>query len=212
MSRFPNLPPRMRHLPLDHRGFPVPWFVAWIDGAPDFRVIAEGKIRAAVRHGHCWLCGEKVGAFKTFVIGPMCAVNRVSAEPPSHLECAVFAAEACPFLTRPKMRRNEKDMPAESKAPAGEMIARNPGVALLWTTKRFQIVNDGRGGVLFDVGEPHQVRWYAEGRQATRKEVLASIESGLPLLTAAAKRDGLMAMAELGRRMIGIEPLLPVAA
>jgi hypothetical protein len=32
-----ELPLRMRGLPLDERGYPVPWFVAWIDGKPEFR-------------------------------------------------------------------------------------------------------------------------------------------------------------------------------
>jgi hypothetical protein len=35
---------------------------------------------------------------------------------------------------------------------------------------------------LFRIGEPTSVAWYAEGRPATRKEVLVSIDSGLPLL------------------------------
>jgi len=31
-------------LPIDpDRGYPVPWFVAWVNGKPDFRVIGVGK-------------------------------------------------------------------------------------------------------------------------------------------------------------------------
>src|SRR5262245_17927108 len=103
------LPARMARLPISPAGYPVPWFVATIKGEPDFRVIGPDKIARAVRADLCWLCGQTLGRFKAFVGGPMCAVNRTSAEPPSHRECAEYAVRACPFLTRPRMRRNEKD-------------------------------------------------------------------------------------------------------
>jgi len=35
---------RMRRLPVSPRGFPVPWFVAWLGGVPDFRCIGLGKL------------------------------------------------------------------------------------------------------------------------------------------------------------------------
>jgi hypothetical protein len=142
----------------------VPWFVAWIDGVPDFRVIAPGKIAEAHNHRKCWICGEKVGKYLASVIGPMCAINRVASEPPSHRECAEFAAKACPFLTRPKMRRNERDLPQERCDPAGQHIPRNPGVALIWITKSYRPFHAGNG-VLFEVGEPMETLWFAEGRE-----------------------------------------------
>lgn len=207
--RFPNAPERIRDLPLDARGYPVPWFVAWIDGRPDFRVIREGGIAQAHNKSLCWICGERRGRFGAFVIGPMCAVNRVSAEPPSHLSCATFAAEACPFLAQPKMKRNERDLPAEHEAPAGEMIRRNPGVALVWVSRGYKPFRDGRGGWLFDVGEPSETFWFAHGRPATRAEVMASIESGLPLLRGPAEREGPKAVAALERMTADALNLVP---
>jgi hypothetical protein len=35
----------------------------------------------------------------SFVVGPMCGINRNSAEPPSHKECAQWSARNCPFLS-----------------------------------------------------------------------------------------------------------------
>ncbi len=185
---LPPLPRHMAHLPTDHRGFPVPWFVAWIDGEPDFRVIGPGKIAQAWNKKLCWLCGEKLGRFQSFVIGPMCAVNRTSAEPPSHLDCARYAALACPFLTKPAMRRNEKDMPEDAAVSAGTMIRRNPGCCAVWTTREPRIFRAGQGH-LFNIGEPNSVEWFAEGREATRGEVLLSIDTGMPLLIAECDRD-----------------------
>jgi hypothetical protein len=68
------------------------------------------------------------------------------------------------------------------KDTAGHMLERNPGVTLVWQTLRASVFPDGRGNYLFDIGRPHRVEWFAHGRQATRDEVLASIESGLPSL------------------------------
>jgi hypothetical protein len=210
---LPPLPDRMKSLPLDARGYPVPWFVAFIDGVADFRVIRENGIAHAYNKKLCWICGHVRGAIGAFVIGPMCAVNRVSAEPPAHLECAMYAAKACPFLTLPKAHRREAGIPADAKDPAGVMIARNPGVALVWTSrtwKPFKIDSTGAAGagVLFDIGEPIEARWYAEGRRATRAEVMASLESGLPLLQreAAKEAGGSAALTHQLRKALQVVP------
>jgi hypothetical protein len=207
-------PGRIARLPHDKHGRAVPWFVAWIDGVPDFRVVKPGAIAAAqAGRGLCWVCGI---AFqrqedRAFVIGPMCAVNRVSAEPGSHLDCAVFSAVTCPFLTTPQMIRRERRMPEGTVLPAGEMIRRNPGVALVWVTgyRSWSTSRPEGGGVLFRIGEPKRVLWFARGREATRAEVLESISSGLPILRDMAESEGPGAVAELERmhaRALGLVP------
>src|ERR1700734_4533418 len=104
------IPAQIDRLPRNKARYPVPWFVATIDGQPDFRVIRPGGIREALAREICWTCGIAVRRKedRAFVIGPMCAVNRVSSEPPSHETCANWAAVHCPFLTRPDMRRRER--------------------------------------------------------------------------------------------------------
>ncbi|AYJ85321.1 hypothetical protein D3Y57_04710 (plasmid) [Sphingomonas paeninsulae] len=202
----------MRDLPVDHRGFPVPWFVAWVDGEPQFPVADGRKFGLAQRQDRCWVCGGKLGRIKAFVIGPMCAVNRVSSEPPSHLECARFSARRCPFLSQPRMKRvGEKNLPHGINQPAGTMIKRNPGVALVYLSLGYSSFGDGRGGTLFDIGKPHAVEWYAEGREATRAEVLASIDSGMPLLASQCDRDSdpAAARAQLGRMHVAALTLVP---
>jgi hypothetical protein len=119
----------------------------------------------------------------------MCAVNRTSAEPPAHLECATYSALACPFLSTPSMVRRERGMHPEHLPPAGVMIARNPGVALVWSSRTWSTFTDPAGGLLFDIGDPTAAAWYAEGRPAAREEVLRSIETGLPLLRTEAEKQ-----------------------
>lgn len=221
-----DAPIRIRLLPRDTRGYPIPWFVVTIEGKPEFPVMDGRRLVEAVQRQRCWVCGGPLlDALVAFTIGPMCAVNRNTAEPPEHVDCAVYSATHCPFLTNPAQRRLG-DVPriAETHAaagvipPAGEMIRRNPGVALVWITKRrgerggWSIKPDGRGGILFDVGEPVAVQWYAHGRSASRAEVVASIDSGLPILREIAEQDGpagLEALAAQHERALVLLPVEP---
>lgn len=205
---LPALPSRMGRLPRDKHGRPVPWFVAWIDGQPDFRIIGEGKLIEAIRFKSCWLCGGQLGANVAFVLGPMCGITRTSPEPPSHRDCADYAARACPFLATPNMRRRDTGIPNEAREPDGIMIRRNPGVALVWVSRNWR---KQHGLALWHVGDPIETRWYAEGRSATRDEVLASIDTGLPLLRAEAENDPrpAAALAELNRQHTRALELIP---
>ena len=191
------MPDRIRNLPVSPKGFPVPWFVAWIEGSPDFRVIAEGKIKRAVEQKRCWVCGQPTGRFLAMTLGPMCAINRTISEPPSHRECAVYSALACPFLANPRMRRREVGMPEEAREMPGNGIKRNPGAVAVWITQGYRPFKVPGGGVLFTFDDPDEVLWFAEGRTARRDEVEASITSGLPLLEAEAAKEGSDAMAAL---------------
>src|SRR4029077_1545800 len=128
------MPKSIAALPVDPRGFPVPVFVGWMAGKPEFRGAAAAKQRLAIEERRCWTCGEKLNNRVSFIIGPMCVINRVSAEPPSHPECAAYSVLACPFLSRPGMVRRENDLPEEA-AKTGLMIMRNPGASCVWTTK-----------------------------------------------------------------------------
>jgi hypothetical protein len=196
---LPEIPDRIKRLPVD-RGYPVPWFVTWLDengervprgqGTPEFRVMDEEALKDAIQFKLCWVCGQKLGAFRAFTIGPMCTVNLSTAEPPSHLECAVFSAKACPFLSKPNSRRRENDLPAEALNPVGVSIPRNPEVTCIWVTKGFSIrrvprIRDGEItgiGIMFGLGAPEETKWFHSGREATREEVIKAIKSGEPAL------------------------------
>jgi hypothetical protein len=197
--RASDMPARIKRLPVSPRGYPVPFFVAFIDGVPDFRVIGPGKIVDAVKHKKCWVCGEPLGRTFAMSLGPMCAVSRTISEPPSHRECAVYAAIACPFLSNPRMRRNETAIPADARDAAGTMLKRNPGTVAVWLTRGYRPWQPPGGGVLFSFDDPTEVLWFAEGRTATRDEVEASIYSGLPLLEAEAAKEGPHAIKALHR-------------
>jgi hypothetical protein len=203
-------PPRIAALPV-FRGYPCPWFVGWLDsGEPEFRGADGRKFVRAVREKLCWVCGDYLGTRMTFVAGPMCGVNRTSAEPPCHLECARYAAKNCPFLSKPQMVRRENNLPADMADAAGFPIKRNPGVTLLWTCRGYEVFDDGRGGVLFRLSaKPESYEWYCRGRPATRAEVEESVRSGLPNLQAVCR--GQDDLDDLGRLAAAFARYYPAA-
>ena len=167
-------------------------------GQPDFRCVAPGKLEEAVRRSICWVCGQPLGRFKSFTTGPLCAVNGVSAEPPSHRECAEYSAKTCPFLTKPRMRRNERDLSDDAPHPVGSMIDRNPGVALIWTTSTFQVRRVAEGALFRSArlmrcsGSPK-----AERPRALRFWPRSKV--GFPISWLSAEKDGPEALRELHR-------------
>jgi hypothetical protein len=204
--------PRIARLP-SHGGWRVPYFASWIDGRPEFRVVDPAKIRRALKEHLCWICGQPLGRTVAFAIGPMCTVNRLSAEPPQHRDCAIYAATTCPFLTDPEKERRTSRLPEGASTPddaPGIMLTRNPGVVAVWITRFYQPEMEPNG-VLFRLGAPLEVLWYHRGRAATRAEVQAAIASGLPKLQELAELDGPEAMEMCAQAVLRAGALLPKA-
>jgi hypothetical protein len=206
-----SMPPRIQTLPLDERGYPIPWFVGELNGKKDFRVMDIHKWHRAIREKLCWVCGSPLGVNMVFVAGCMCGVNCTSSEPPCHYDCALWSALNCPFLSNPEMVRREdavvNNETCRESAP-GFAITRNPGVAMLWVTREYEVFPDGRGGRLIQMGKPRRVEWYKEGRPATRAEVQASIDTGLPALEALARQEK-GGLAHLQKAVERFQPYLP---
>jgi hypothetical protein len=115
----------------------------------------------------------------------MCGINRITAEPPSHKDCAEYALKACPFLSNPQAKRPERPMPAGVHV-AGHMIERNPGVSLMWTAESFALWRlAGHQTPLIRLGPPLELAFWANGREATREELMRSLMAGLELLRGA---------------------------
>jgi hypothetical protein len=194
----------MKGLRRDDAGRPVPFFVEYVDGKPDFRIMNPTALKRCIREDLCWVCGDKLTKHHgkivgVFVAGPMCLVNRTSAEPPSHHECAQWSARACPFLVNPNKVRRDGNMPDTKEVP-GVMIPRNPGVTALIESLQW-VPWDAGNGLLIEFRQIQAVGFMTEGRQSTTKEVMESIESGLPTLyDMAKKQDG--AVGDLSRKLI----------
>lgn len=204
------LPRMMEQLPIDEAGRPIPWFAAVVDGVHDFRFMDDRQRRLALRAGLCWVCGKPLYADRVYVIGPMCTVNRTTAEPPSHPDCAAWSSRNCPFLANPAKVRREAGTPDKATMP-GIGITRNPGVMALWTTRKFTVFPTP-SGLLIKLGDPSSVQWMACGRPATRAEVEQSIETGLPVLREMAEDEGRAAVRELDKLVEAALVWLPTDA
>jgi hypothetical protein len=207
------MPGRMARLPLTEAGWPTLFFAAKVDGKHDLRVADTSKFLACIKKKLCWLCGEPLGRYLAFVIGPMCVINRVTSEPPSHFECAEYAVQVCPFMVHPRAHRREKHMPDGTILP-GIGLDHNPGVMALWVTVKYEAFEAGTdhgssGGVLLHLGTPERITWWAEGRAATPPEIRHAIGLGLPKLRDLAERQGPDSVELLGAQIAPARTLLP---
>lgn len=132
-----EIPARLAARQVDGKGAPIPYFVRYFDGKPDFRYVDPQKILTACIKNLCFLCGEPLGRHRAFLIGPTSTLSRVSAEPPMHRDCAEYAVKACPFLTDPDRGRRQTKMPEGIRDPAGTFFARNPSrrAATCWRSR-----------------------------------------------------------------------------
>lgn len=97
------IPDRMKRLPRDARGYPVPFVqLIYDDGTPDFRTLDAGKLIQALRRKLCGLCGVALGKHIYFLGGPKCVEYGHFYDPPMHRDCALFALQTCPHLARSK--------------------------------------------------------------------------------------------------------------
>ena len=206
-----TVPERIKTLPTDERGYPIPWFVYRnSDGKPDFRVAATHKIHEAVSSSLCWICGGALQTSRAFVVGPLGVVNRVSPEPPSHRSCAVFAATTCPYLTKPNMNRNPRGLPFDREPPPGHMILDNkPSAIAVWITRRYPRMMQVDHGVLFMMHEPQEVRWYCNGKPAIRSEVLKAMSKSLAPFIEEARAEGADAQSYVMRQVERAGAYLP---
>jgi hypothetical protein len=208
VTRFPNAPSRIVRLPTDGRGFPVPWFVAWRDVTPQFPVVDAAKLSAAWTEERCWVCGDKLGAWRAWVVGPMSVIEGATPEPPSHHDCAAFSVAACPHLANAQAKYSKAHDGHPDYERQANISRLRTGATAIWLTK-------GRGatpfqagdGVLFGLEEPASLAWYAGGRPATTDEVREAIATGLPILRQAAEAEG--RTAEFERRLAWLEQWIP---
>jgi hypothetical protein len=165
LKGLPSLPPRMRTLPRDADGQPIPHLVTKVATKFETTLGPDLALTTLFAQKRCWLCGEQLGRYAAFVGDPLTSVTRVSRTPPAHHDCAKYAAVT--GLLQPKTLK----------------------VSLVWVTRDYGMRRTADGHV-FAVGDAEQAFWFSDGRGATREEVTAAMQEGLPDLYEIAKRGG----------------------
>ena len=194
------MPANIKSLALDDRGYPIPYFATIHDGKPDFRVVDPYKFYNACKHDLCWVCGKFLGKRKVFTGGPASASQGVYSDLPSHPDCAMFSAQACPFLSIPTAKRNETNAASHKIIPG--QVEENPGVTILYETNGYRIINNGQA---IAAGKPTGMRWMCKGRDATRgeaeKSIVVTIEHARRILSDEGFNQFLKGMALLAHNM-----------
>jgi len=142
-----EIPGFLSHLPVDERGYPIPYFVAIVKGEPDFRLLDAAKQKICVDYNKCAVCGKRlVKGLYYFVSGPIGVNNRISTDPPMHRECAEFSIEACPHLHFEKSRRRDKDI-IQHADPHGAQLLDKPEVFIIAQADNYRFSKKNPGGI-----------------------------------------------------------------
>lgn len=102
------IPDRMRHLPRDARGYPVPVIVMRDkSGKPIFAANAEEDRQRMFREDRCHICGGRLDRGRWFVGGQLsaCAAHGHFMDGGLHGDCARYALKVCPYMAAPQYGR-----------------------------------------------------------------------------------------------------------
>ena len=114
------MPDRVRALGLDPIGNPLLFFCErGANGLVNYRAVRAEAVDRCLTHRLCYICGTTLGRNQSFLTGPVGALRQVAIDPPCHRACAVYAAQACPYFTKPKLRPDA--MPLHNAGAAGEV-------------------------------------------------------------------------------------------
>ncbi len=99
-NHLPEIPEIMKSLPIDDRGYPIPYFVSTReDGSRDFRFADAKKQINCIKFKKCWICGKPMSAGIYYIItGPIGRSNKHVSDPGMHEACARFSLFACPHM------------------------------------------------------------------------------------------------------------------
>lgn len=175
-----EVPPKMRLLERDRRGYPVPWIVQRdLTGRPFFVMNDLIKTAQCGRNGLCGICGRKLERDVWLIGGPGAAfhLNGAYLDPPMHRQCATYAVRVCPYIgTRYTGRidaaliKHGKWHPAQRIITEDLMLPEQPPFFVLAKTTKAQF--------RIDDGSPHfhprrpwlAVEFWRHGAQLTDAE------------------------------------------
>lgn len=170
------IPKRMRTLPCEERGYPVP-FIVMIDksGKPQFTINDHDKVKTCINRKLCSICGKRHDPLMWFVGGSRCFLHPHGAfiDPPLHLECAEYALRVCPFLAAPRYAKRIDDAKlADKNRPDGVALVRveymnpmQPEIFGLGASPSLRVIHRGPGDFVLFVDDWRYVEWWKNGQR-----------------------------------------------
>jgi hypothetical protein len=177
------IPPRMSHLELDQRGYPIPWVVYRDkDNRPHFQINDDKKRYASMALGVCGICAHDLLRGRWFVGGPISAFHEhgAFADPPMHYECAQYALAVCPYLAMSRYNKRVDDKTLGGGRPTllinSTMIDRRPDVFVCAMSTRQRLIKGPFPNVV--PGRPFvRVEYWRNGKQLSQGEGEALVEA-----------------------------------
>ena len=158
------IPPKMRLLPRDRRGYPVPWIVQRdLDRRPFFVMNDVENVVACGRRKLCGICGKKLERDVWLVGGPGAALHEHGAflDPPMHKDCATYALRVCPYIATRYTKRVDAALvsrgrwhPRQRVIVEDGMIPEQPPFFVLARSAAVSMAVDERGAPRFHPRRP----------------------------------------------------------
>lgn len=152
------MPPQIAALPRHESGYPIPYFVAWVDGRPDLKLLDQAKQIRCAKFRLCGICGQPVGYWIAFIGGPLTVANRVCTDPGMHEECARYAIAVCPFMARPNARRAAHHHPLSEAGPGH--VAERPERTALYITRQYTPFTPDSRNILLRLAPAKRIEWF----------------------------------------------------
>ncbi|GLH30150.1 hypothetical protein WSS15_28000 [Acetobacter pasteurianus] len=179
------IPSRMLNLRRLNSGLPIPKFATWEGDKPNLTVMNRDFFGTALRNKLCWICGQKMGRFASFVGGPKSTASKCFVEPPMHRDCAEFAMQVCPYLVTGNNERKNKLTPLEEKQHrSAGTDPDNPIIFGMSISNDWHFISGENCFFLKNVAE---VIWWKHGKLASSKEAEKAVLEGEQAVQAAMK-------------------------
>lgn len=174
-----DVPAIWQHLPF-HRGYPVPYFVAWQDlpeigKSPLFHLADGRKWVTCLKYKKCWVCCKELKGSNFMLTGPKGLKNKVGTDTFMHEACARESLRLCPHMLYQKTARRDPDSDKITFSPHHD-LNKPPEIALV-KTGAFQIVHTGLTYVINY--QPLAVQWfhYVDSLLVARTDKLEPVDS-----------------------------------
>src|SRR5260370_3133085 len=92
------IPEFLAHLPT-HRGLPVPFAQAVLNGVPDFRTVDPQKTLQCIEEKLCAICGCLLGEKSYFIGGARSIASTLFIDPPTRQNSAQSVSSPFPFFS-----------------------------------------------------------------------------------------------------------------
>lgn len=150
------LPRHMRNLPV-HRGYPVPFIVARLNGDYIFAINDSRRVLRCINEKRCSVCGIRLEPILWWAAGPVAALDPHGAykDTAMHHDCMTYALRVCPYLVLRNWRNGvatEAAIELAQKANVSTidttMIPGRPEVFIAVASRSYRMSDGGPGGLV----------------------------------------------------------------